>query len=240
MPTESPITAPPANLGHHQAAYDAVFQHPVAHNLQWRDLRAMLEAISDSTDEQPKHVKFTRNGQTLIVHPPQHKDFDDVEQLVKVRHFIERSGKAAGQASSPTPADATHLLVVIDHREARIYRSELHGTTPERIAPFDPHGLGRHLHQVEEGNTGQRKPEPKAFYEAVAKTLRGAHQILILGSATGASSAMDHLVAELKAKHPEIAANIVGTVVVNEQHMSDDQLLAHARKFYAAKPATNA
>jgi len=48
---------------------------------------------------------------------------------------------------------------------------------------------------------------------------------------------MEHLVAELKAHHPELAARVAGTVVVNEQHMSDDQLLAEARAFYAAGDA---
>jgi hypothetical protein len=219
----------PLDLGHHQATYDALFQHPIAHNLQWRDLNALLTAVADTAEEHNGKMKFVRNGQTLVVHPPRHKDFSDSEELMAVRRFLERSA-----APSPaTTGDALHLLVVIDHREARIFRSELHGTTPERIAPFDPHGSGRYLHQVELDTSGQRKPELKSFYEAVARTLKGAQQILILGSGTGSSSAMEHLAAELKAHHPEIAKCIAGTVTVNEQHMSDDQLLAEARAFYA-------
>ncbi|WP_196527545.1 hypothetical protein [Nostoc commune] len=44
---------------------------------------------------------------------------------------------------------------------------------------------------------------------------------------------MNYLVAELKEHHPDIAERVVGTVVVNEQHMTTDQLLAQARSFYA-------
>ncbi|MCL1473418.1 hypothetical protein [Argonema antarcticum] len=45
---------------------------------------------------------------------------------------------------------------------------------------------------------------------------------------------MDYLLAELKENHPDLARRVVGTIVVNEQHMTEDQLLAKARSFYAA------
>jgi hypothetical protein len=37
---------------------------------------------------------------------------------------------------------APHLMVVIVHQEARVYRTEVHGPVPERIVPYDPHGYG--------------------------------------------------------------------------------------------------
>ena len=46
---------------------------------------------------------------------------------------------------------APHLLVVIDHQEAKVYRTELVGAVPERIAPYDPHGHGRNLHSAQAG-----------------------------------------------------------------------------------------
>jgi hypothetical protein len=190
----------------------------------------MLSALAEVTEEHGGNVKFTRNGQSLIVHPPVRKDFSDVHELMQIRHFLERSATPA----QPSISDGFHLLVVIDHREARIFKTELHGSVPQRIAPFDPHGSHRHLHHVDKDSDGQRKPELKAFYESVAQTLGGAEKILIFGSSTGSSSAMDYLLAELKRNYPQVAGRVVGTVVVNEQHMSDDQLLAAARSFYAA------
>ena len=218
-------------LGIHQGTYDALFRHPVARNLQWRDVRSMLCSVAEATEEHGSgNVRFTRNGQTLTVHPPRRKDFSDIQELMHIREFLERSG-APSQAAVP---DGVHLLVVIDHREARIFRAELHGTTPERITPYDPHGSRRHLRYVDEDDTsGQRKPESSSFYEAVARTLGGAERILILGSSTGASSAMSHLAADLKRRHPELARRVIGTFVVDEGHMTDDQLLAKAREVYA-------
>jgi hypothetical protein len=136
-------------------------------------------------------------------------------------------------ASSDTTEAGPHLLVVIDHQEARIYRTEVHGAVPVRITPFDPHGFGRHLHSAHEWTDGKRQPERKSFYEAVAKTLRGAEQILLFGSGTGRSSAMEMLLDDLKAHHADVAAKIVGSVVVDAHHTTENQLLAKARDFYA-------
>ena len=108
-----------------------------------------------------------------------------------------------------------------------------HVAVPERIAPYDPHGYGRHLHSAHEWTDGKRLPERKSFYEAVAKTLRGAEQVLMFGSGTGRSSAMEQLLADLKDHHPDVAEKVVGSVVVDAHHTTEDQLLARAREFYA-------
>ncbi|MCL1466864.1 hypothetical protein [Argonema galeatum] len=214
----------------HQTTYNAVFEHPIARNLQWHDVRSMLSALTDVEEEHNGNLRFTRNGETLTVHPPKHKDLSDMQELMKIRHFLERSAVPV----EPTVAEGGHLLVVIDHREARIYKAELHGSVPERITPYDPDGSHRHLHNLEDEANGQRQPEIKSFYEDIARSLSGAEKILIFGSSTGASSAMDYLLAELKEHHPDLARRVVGTIVVNEQHMTEDQLLAQARSFYAA------
>ena len=125
---------------------------------------------------------------------------------------------------------------MIDHRLARVYKTELHGTVPERIVPYDAAGAGRHLHHVEEGDaTGQRKPELKSFYTAVAKTLEHADQILLFGSGTGASSAMEQLLAELERHHQAVRGRVVGSYVVDEHHLTEDQLLAKAREIYGTR-----
>lgn len=212
----------------HMTTHDMIFQHPIARNLEWRDLRSMLGALSDFVEEHDENVKFTRNGQTLVVHPPRRKDFSDVRELMNIRHFLDRSSTPAAEAV----VEGAHLLVVIDHRLARIYKIELHGSLPRRILPFDRNGSGRHLHYVENDSNGQRKPEQRSFYEAIAKTLGSAENILVFGSGTGASSAMDQLLAELRQHIENIARRIVRTVVVDEQHLSEGQLLAKAREFY--------
>lgn len=142
-------------------------------------------------------------------------------------------GPTHGDARRPDRGPA-HLLVVIDHREARVYRTELRGAVPERIAPYDPHGHGRHLHSAHEWADGKSPSEPRSFHEAVAKTLRGAGQVLLFDSGTGKSSAMEQLLADLRAHHPDVAGAVVGSVVADAHHTTEAGLLGRARDFYAA------
>jgi hypothetical protein len=217
--------------GHHQKIYQRLFEHPMPHNLQWRDVWSLLGAIpdADAVEDGNGNLKVKRNGQTLALHRPRGKDLADKQELMQVRHFLERS-----VTPTPSPAPAgTHLLVVIDHREARIYNTEWQGSVPQKVTPYDPFGFGRELHYKQDDSNGQRKPEQKSFYEAVAKTLAGAQKILLFGAGTGSSSAMEQLVLNLKKNHHELAERIVGTVAVDEHHLTENQLLAKARAFFA-------
>jgi hypothetical protein len=216
----------------HQKVYQRLLEQPMPHNLQFREVWAMLSAIpgANVVEDDKGNLKVARNGQTLMLHRPRGKDLADKKELMQVRHFLERSG-----APMPSPAAAgTHLLVVIDHRQARIYRTEMHGTVPQKITPYDPFGFGRDLHYNQDDSNGQRKPELKSFYEAVAKTLHGAEQILMFGTATGASSAMEQLLAELKRNHPDLAKRVIGSQVIDEHHTTENQLLAKARESFVA------
>ncbi len=223
--------------GHHRHTHDAIFRHPAAKNLEWHDVRSLLDALANVTEGQNGSLQVTRNGLTVILHAPKHKDVATVEDLLAIRHFLEESEEAA---VAPTIAPGLRLLVVIDHREAKIYRTELHGAVPRQLVPYDPHGFGRHLVSENPETDGKRKPERKSFYEAVAATLRGADEILIFGSGTGESSAMDHLVAELKHNHGDVAKHIVGSIVVDAHHVTDDQLLAQARGVLRVKVCVEA
>jgi hypothetical protein len=223
--------------GHHQKIYDHVFQHPMPHNLQWREVWAMLSSMKDAKaiEEGNGNLKVVRNGMTLTLHRARGKDLADKKELMQIRNFLERSGGSVGAPEEPAVAAGTHLLVVIDHREARIYSTELQGSEPKRIMPYDPFGFGRDLRYNQDDSNGQRKPEQKSFYEAVAKTLRGAKQILMFGTGTGASSAMDYLLLDLKKNHPDLAEKVVGSFAVDEHHLTEGQLLAKARELFVAK-----
>jgi hypothetical protein len=135
-------------------------------------------------------------------------------------------------AEAPTDAAPT-LLVVLDHHEAKVYRTETRASVPERIVPYDPHGHGRHLHSAHEWTDGKRVPERKSYYEAIAKTRAGAGRVVLFGSGTGRSSAMDQLMADLTEHHPDVAAKVVAAVVVDAHHTTEPQLLAQARAIFA-------
>ncbi len=226
----------PAHLdGHHQRTYEAIFRHPTAHNLEWHDVRSLLGALADVEEKHNGSLQVSRNGTQAILHPPKHKDVASVDEILTIRRFLEALAESEG---GTTVSQSTDLLVVIDHQEARIYRAESHGTVPEKLVPYDPHGFGRHLHSENPETAGKRAPERKSYYEAVAKTLREADRILLFGNGTGESSAMDRLLADLKKNHEDVAGHVIGSIVIDEHHTTEGELLAKARELFLKHAAS--
>jgi len=217
------MTSPAALTGSHLRAYNAIFQHPLSHNLEWHDVYAMLRQVGQIEEQPNGRLRVTRNGQVLVLDPP---------RTMALRHFLERSETAAAEQQD---AD-THWLLVIDHEEARIFRAEMHGAIPQQILPHEPGRYFRHAHKSKDFSRGQEKPEPNSYFEPVAEALGGHGQILVFGSGTGTSSEMDQFNAWVKVHRPEVSRRIIGSLVVDGHHLTADQLLAKAREFYAPRP----
>jgi hypothetical protein len=213
-----------------------IFQHPVSHNLEWRAVRALMSRIGEVVEEPNGNLKVTRNGKTLVLHPHSAKDVAETEELMVLRHFIEQTQ----EASSATAGAGGHWLLVIDHHEARIYRSEAGDSMPQRVIPHEPSDYFRHAHHSRDFSRGQEKPDPNSYFGPVAKALEGAGPILIFGTGTGTSSEMEQFVAWLGKHHPDVARRVVGSQVVDENHLTEGQLLAKAREFHASAPSTAA
>ena len=216
--------------GSHLRTYNTLFQHPVSHNLEWRAVRALFDHIAEVVEQPNGNLRVTRNGQVLVLHPPRTKDVAETDELMGLRHFLERSEKTP----SETNEKETHWLLVIDHHEGRLFRSEMHGAVPQQILPHKPEDFFRHAHNSKDFSRGQEKPDPNSFFEPVAKALQATGQILIFGRGTGTSSEMEQFIAWLKLHHPELATRIIGSLVVDEHHLTEGQLLAKAREFYAS------
>lgn len=227
------MTSIPSLTGSHLRTYNAIFQHPAAHNLQWHDVHALFRHLAEVTEEPNGNLKVSRHGQVLVLHPPRTKDVSATDELMALRHFLERS-----EAAAAGPAAEEHWLLVIDHHAARIFRTVLRGTSPERIHPHEPDNFFRHEQNSQNLSLGKEKPEPNSFFEPVARALAAAGPVLVFGTGTGHSSEMDQFGAWVKQHHPALAARIIGTQVIDEQHLTEPQLLAQARSFYAAQPAT--
>ena len=217
------MTTATALTSAHQRTYDALLAHPAPHNLAWHDVRELLGALGDVADEKNGHLRVNRNGHTLTLHLPHTKDAAEAALLLELRHFLERS-------ATPASADATHWLVILNHHEARVFRSELAGTVPQKIQAHTSHVHSRHTGEF---SRGQEKADPTAFFGAIATALPGTAKILLFGSGHGSGSEMEQFVTWAKQHHAALAARIIGTQVVDEHHLTEGQLLATARQFYA-------
>jgi hypothetical protein len=229
------MNSTPPLTGSHLRTYDRIFQHPISHNLEWQDVRSLLAKLGEVVQEHNGNLAVTRNGQSLVLHAPRTKDVAEMDEVMTLRHFLQRSEKA----ESPAAAKEIHWLVVIDHHEARIFHAEIVGAVPQRVLP---HGGGEHFRHAQDSKTtsrGQEKPDPNTFFGPVAKALQPSGPILVFGSGTGTSSEMEQFATWARAHRPDVAQRIIGSITVDEHHLSEGQLLEKAREFYAARPVTD-
>jgi hypothetical protein len=227
MPSTPPLT------GSHLHTYQVIFQHPLSHNLAWREVHALFRHIAQVSEEPNGNLKVTRNGHVLVLHPAQPKHVAEPDEIMKLRHFLKQSEPPAEAAG----AGGEHALLVIDHHEARLFHSEMKGTVPQRIVPYEPEGHFRHAPHSKDFTRGEEKPDPNSFFEPVAKALQTAATVLIFGTGTGMGSEMNQFTNWLKVHRPELARRVIGGITVDEHHLTDDQLLAKARDFHAKVPA---
>jgi hypothetical protein len=125
-------------------------------------------------------------------------------------------------------------VVLIDHRGARFFEAvHTAGGLEERgfLEPKDPHGFLRHLeHRKEADYKGQRGPEADEFYDRIAEHLKGSAPIVLVGDATGKSSAVRYLLDYLKEKRKDVADRVVATEHADLSAITVGEIEAIARR----------
>jgi len=213
--------------GAHRRSYRRIFQQPASSNLAWHDVRSLFRHVGQVEEEPNGNLTVTRNGQTLVLPPPRTKDVAAPDELAAVRDFLTRSEPTLPATNGREP----HWLLVIDPHESRLYRAEVNGGCPERILLPDPDAHFRHVRNPEEFSKGPESSDRS--FAPLAKALRDAGQIFVVGASPGASAEMERFIAWLKHHHPELAARIIGSLVADEPPLTEGQLLDKSREFYA-------
>ena len=65
--------------------------HPTSHNLEWPDIRALLQEIGTVTEEHNGKVKIRVGSEVLVLTPPRHKDIDE-DLALRLRHMLRDAG----------------------------------------------------------------------------------------------------------------------------------------------------
>ena len=143
---------------------------------------------------------------------------------------------AVNDLAGTTPNTLRRLLVVINQKQALIFKSEAKGTDPERLFPADAEDILRNLKHTIGADATSKSLENFAYYKSVAEHLGDADEILLMGNGTGSSSAMNHLNDYLTAHHKEIAQKVVGSLKVDVESFTHAELLKQARAFFLHPP----
>lgn len=100
-------------------------------------------------------------------------------------------------ANENYPLTGPLLVVTVDHHEAVFFDFEPadHSLVKRQVVhPHDPWGYRRHLeHRSQTRLAGERAPEDPAYYSAIVAAIEAAPAALVLGSASGKSSASEIL-----------------------------------------------
>jgi hypothetical protein len=76
---------------HHRVTLEKIFRHPLSGNVEWRQVRSLLEAVGTTTQEPNGKVKVELGGQTEILQPPAGKDVDR-QMIVDLRRMLTNAG----------------------------------------------------------------------------------------------------------------------------------------------------
>ena len=98
-----PPTPGPAHLeNHHRTTLRQLFQHPVSHNIEWRSVLSLLEAVGSVNERHDGKVLVTVGSESEFFDPPVHKDID-AQMVVDLRRMFTAAGfgpdPAAGEVA---------------------------------------------------------------------------------------------------------------------------------------------
>jgi hypothetical protein len=77
--------------GEHRATVEKIMRHPAGGNIEWRQVRSLLDAVGATTEEHNGKVRVTLGGETEVLDPPRGKDID-AAMIVDLRRMLTRAG----------------------------------------------------------------------------------------------------------------------------------------------------
>jgi hypothetical protein len=82
--------------GEHRATLEKILRHPAGGNIEWRQVRSLLDALGATSEEHNGKLKVTLGDETEIFQPPREKDID-VSMIVDLRRMLTRAGFASAE-----------------------------------------------------------------------------------------------------------------------------------------------
>ena len=101
----SPPSQPRAPVtGAHRRTLEALFRHPLAHNLEWDDVVGLIGKIGDVHEKANSEFVFELDGKTHVMRRPHTKDLSATE-VMELRHFLAQAGRSPEGPSRPAAND---------------------------------------------------------------------------------------------------------------------------------------
>lgn len=87
------MTSPdPEHLdNHHRDTLRKIFEHPVSHNIEWREVMSLLEAVGTVDVRHDGKVTVKIGSEQELLDPPADKDIDE-QMTVDLRRMLSKAG----------------------------------------------------------------------------------------------------------------------------------------------------
>jgi hypothetical protein len=79
---------------HHRDTVQRLFAHPASGNIEWREVKSLLESIGAASEAPDGALRVTLGGETEVLRRPHGKDID-VQMVVDLRRMLTRAGFSA-------------------------------------------------------------------------------------------------------------------------------------------------
>lgn len=82
---------------HHRETLEQIFRHPTSHNIEWRRVEHLFEALgADVTEGHHGRIKVKLNDQEASFHKPHKHNLEDSNEIAGLRRFLTAAGVAPG------------------------------------------------------------------------------------------------------------------------------------------------
>jgi hypothetical protein len=85
---------PPHLDNHHRNTLQQILGHPMSHNIEWRAVRSLLEAVGTVTVRHDGKVAIAIGSVQEVLEPPAGKDID-ARTIAELRRILSLSGYSA-------------------------------------------------------------------------------------------------------------------------------------------------
>ncbi len=84
--------AEPEHLSNrHRDTLQEIFRHPVSHNIEWRNVISLLDAVGTVTEHHDGKLTVALAPETEYLDPPKGKDVDE-QMVVDLRRMLTAAG----------------------------------------------------------------------------------------------------------------------------------------------------
>ena len=75
----------------HRDTLRKIFQHPASHNIEWREVTSLLDAVGTTTRRHDGKLAVTVGPEQAFLEPPAGKEVD-VQMVVDLRRMLDSAG----------------------------------------------------------------------------------------------------------------------------------------------------